>query len=229
MSRAVGGEAEVAAHVRGRLANGLQQVAFFVIPSAVAFAALGDLVAATILQTGRFRHEDALYVWGILAGSAIGLLASTFSRLYASAFWALRDTRTPLRYAMVRVALTAVLGTMAALWLPRLIGIDARWGAAGLTAFSGLSACVELLLLRRGLSKRVGAVELPPWYLGRLWLVAVSAAAVAWLAKLALPPGVPLLRGLAALVPFGLAYLGFSAALGVPQARRLWTRLSGSK
>ena len=62
------------------------------------------------LQTGRFRHADAVYVWGILAGSAVGLLASTLGRLYSSTYYALRDTRTPLRYALVRVALTTVLG-----------------------------------------------------------------------------------------------------------------------
>jgi putative peptidoglycan lipid II flippase len=224
MSRAVGGEAEVAAHLRARLTNGLQQVAFFVIPSAVAFAALGDLVAGTILQTGRFRHEDAVYVWGILAGSSVGLLASTFSRLYASAFWAMRDTRTPLRYALIRVGLTAATGSFAALALPRLAGYDTRWGAAGLTAFSGLSAGVEYLLLSRGLARRVGRVELPPRFLATLWGLAAAAAGVAWLVKIALPVRDPLVRGVATLVPFGFAYLGLAAALGVPQARGLWRR-----
>ena len=71
----------------------------------MAFLALGDVVAAALLETGRFRHADAVYVWAILAGSAVGLLASTLGRLYASTYYALRDTRTPLRYAIVRVAL----------------------------------------------------------------------------------------------------------------------------
>ena len=57
-----------------RLDRGLRQIAFFVVPSAMAFLALGDVIAAALLQTGRFRHEDAVYVWGILAGSAVGLL-----------------------------------------------------------------------------------------------------------------------------------------------------------
>ena len=67
------------------------------------FWRLGDVIAAALLQTGRFDHEDAVYVWGILAGSAVGLLASTLGRLYSSTYYALRDTRTPLRYALVRV------------------------------------------------------------------------------------------------------------------------------
>src|SRR5205085_1519533 len=114
--------------------DGLRRIAFFVVPSAVAFLALGDVIAAALLQTGRFRHVDAVYVWGILAGSAVGLLASTLGRLYSSAFYALRDTRTPLRFALVRVALTSALGYLFALPLPRWLGIPPMWGAAGLTA-----------------------------------------------------------------------------------------------
>ena len=67
--------------LRRRLDAGLRQIAFFVVPSAMAFLALGDVVAAAVLQTGRFRREDAVYVWGILAGSAVGLLASTLGPL----------------------------------------------------------------------------------------------------------------------------------------------------
>jgi putative peptidoglycan lipid II flippase len=225
MSRATGDDASVASHLRTRLGAGLQQVAYFVVPSAVAFAALGDLVAGTILQTGRFRHEDAVYVWGILAASSIGLLASTFGRLYSSTYWALRDTRTPLRYAIVRVALTATCGYFAALYGPALFGIEARWGAAGLTASSALCGWVELFLLRRTLSRRIGPVHLPAGFLLKLLAASASGAGVAWLIKIALPMGWPVLRGAATLGPFGLVYVGMTVLFGVPQARSLLRRL----
>ncbi len=38
--------------LRRRLDAGLRQIAFFVVPSAVAFLALGDVIAAAVLQTG---------------------------------------------------------------------------------------------------------------------------------------------------------------------------------
>ena len=82
-------------------------------------------------------------MWGILAGSAVGLLASTLGRLYSSTYYALRDTRTPLRYAVVRVALTTGLGYLCSIPLPVWIGIDPRWGAAGLTASAGVAGWVE--------------------------------------------------------------------------------------
>src|SRR5262245_53445320 len=155
--------------VRRRLEAGLRQIAFFVVPSAVAFLALGDVIAAALLQTGRFRHEDALYVWGILAGSAVGLLASTLGRLYSSTYYALRDTRTPLRYALVRVVLTTVLGYFSAIPLPRALGVPEVWGAAGLTASAGFAGWVEMLMLRHTLNGRIGRTGLAPGYVARLW------------------------------------------------------------
>ena len=224
MSQVLGGEVEVAARLRNRLESGLQQIAFFVVPSAMAFAALGDVVAGTVLQTGRFRHTDAVYVWGILGGSAVGLLASTFARLYSSTFWALRDTRTPLRFAIVRVTLTAALGYLAAVPLPPLLGIEPRWGAAGLTASAGVAGWVEFALLRHGLSRRIGPAGVPAAFLGRLWLAAAVAAAAAWGMKLVLPAGSPLLTGALILGVYGCVYLATTAAVRVPHAAALLRR-----
>jgi putative peptidoglycan lipid II flippase len=143
MSSATGTAEEIQAALRGRIDSGLRHIAFFIVPSAAAFLAFGDLIAGALLQTGRFTHTDAQYVWGILAGSSVGLLASTMGRLYSSAYYALRDTRTPLRFAVLRVALTTVLGYICAKPLPLWIGIDPRWGVAGLTASAGIAGWVE--------------------------------------------------------------------------------------
>jgi putative peptidoglycan lipid II flippase len=52
MARLRGSEQEVAAALRQRLVAGARRVAFFVIPSAVAFIALGDVLAALLFQSG---------------------------------------------------------------------------------------------------------------------------------------------------------------------------------
>ena len=212
------------AALRTRLDAGLRQIAFFVVPSAAAFLALGDVIAAAILQTGRFRHEDAVYVWGIVAGSAVGLLASTLGRLYSSTYYALRDTKTPLRYALIRVTLTTVLGYVAAIHAPRWFGLDASWGAAGLTASAGVAGWIEMLMLRRTLNARIGTTGLSAGYLVKLWSAAAIGAGVAWASKLLLPPLHPVLLAAAVLGPFGLAYLGVTFLAGLREASRLFRR-----
>ena len=215
MSSASGTQAEIAEALRNRLKQGLQQIAFFVIPSAVAFVVLGDVVVSTIYRTGHFQGGDVLFVWAILAGSAVGLLASTSGRLYSSAFYALRNTRTPLRFALVRVTLTLALGYLCALKLPPLIGIDLRWGSAGLTLSAGIAGWLEFLLLRRALHRQIGAVPSSRSRTAKLWLVAIVAAVAGWGLKRVLPFHAPLLVGPTVLVTFGAIYLAVTQWIGV--------------
>jgi putative peptidoglycan lipid II flippase len=204
----------------------LRQIAFFVVPSAMAFLALGDIVAAALFQTGRFRPTDVVYVWGILAGSAIGLLASTLGRLYGSTYYAMRDTRTPLRYALIRVGLTTVLGYLFAIPLPRWLGIPAIWGAAGLTMSAGIAGWVEMLMLRRTLNARIGSTGLPAAYVVKLWLASGSGAALAWAIKVALRPANPLIAAILILAPYGLVFFAVALALRIPEASRVLGRLT---
>jgi putative peptidoglycan lipid II flippase len=225
MSSASGGEAERAAQLRARLDRGLRQIAFFVVPSAVMFLALGDVVAGAVFQSGAFTRDMTVYVWGILAGSAVGLLASTLGRLYASTYYALHDTRTPLRFAIIRVVLTVVLGYLCAIPLPGMLGVDQRWGVAGLTASAGFAGWVEFILLRRTLNERIGRTGVPLSFMSKLWVSALAAAAAAWVVKLAVYPGHPLVVALFSLGMYGAAYFAVAASLGVPQAVRLVAKI----
>jgi len=226
MSSALGDQTDVAAQLRRRLDAGLRQIAFFIIPSAMAFLALGDVVAGFVFQSGKFRHVDALFVWGVLAGSAVGLLASTLGRLYSSTYYALRDTRTPLRFAVIRVALTASMGYICAKWLPGWLGIDRSWGVAGLTASAGVAGWVEFTLLRRALNRRIGRTGLPASLVASLWGSAGVAAAAAWGIKLALGPHKPQLVGLAVLCPYGAIYFAMTYLLRIEESARALARIA---
>ena len=225
MSSATGTDLQIAETLRSRLNAGLRRIAFFVIPSAVAFLVFGGVIAAALFQTGKFTADDSDYVWAILAGSAVGLLAATMGRLYSSGYYAIRDTRTPLRFALLRVFLTTLLGYLCAVILPPLLGIDPRWGAAGLTASAGVAGWVEFLLLRRGLNRRIGDTGLPlPFMLG-LWGAALIGAGVAYGIDHLIPTPRPILRAATTLLPFGLIYLALATVAGLPEARALTSRL----
>ena len=225
MSSIAIGDPDAMEQVRRRLDAGLRTIAFFIVPSAVAFLALGDVIAGALFQTGRFERADTVYVWGILAGSAVGLLAQTLGRLYASTYYALRDTKSPLRYAIVRVVLTTVLGYLFAIPLPRALGVGLSWGAAGLTASAGIAGWVEMLLLRSTLNARIGRTGLPAAYVAQLWGSAMAGAAVAWGIKLLLPPAHPILTAIAVLGPYGLVFLAMTLLLRIPEARTALTRM----
>jgi putative peptidoglycan lipid II flippase len=215
-------------YLNRRLNSGLRQIAFFIVPSAMGFVAFGDVVAGGLFQFGRFTHGDSQYIWGILAGSSVGLLAQTLGRLYSSTYYALRDTRTPLRFAVIRVILTTSLGYLFALPLPRWLGIDPRWGVAGLTSSAGIAGWVEFTLLRRTLNQRIGRTGLPAPLVARLWVSAAAAAAAGWAVTLAIGPHNPRLVAAAVLSAYAAVYFAATYLLRVEECRGALRRFSPS-
>jgi len=224
MSKALGATDVVAETLRHRLETGLQRISFFIVPSSMAFLALGDIVVALLYQNGKFTQTDSRYLWAVVAGSSVGLLASTMGRLYSSTFYALRDTRTPLRFAVVRVVLTTVLGYLCSLPLPRALGVDPQWGVVGLTASAGVAGWVEFVLLRRSLNARIGRTGVPLPFITKLWVGAAVGAGVGWGFRLLLGHTHPIPLAVVVLGAYGLTYFGVTSALGVGEAGKVISR-----
>jgi putative peptidoglycan lipid II flippase len=220
--------------LRERTVAAVRRVAFFVVPSFVAFVAVGDVLVAGLYRAGEFGDADVAIVWWVLIAYSLGLLASTTTRVYQSAFFALRDTATPARVALVRVVVALLAGallmvqfepvTVLKLTIPA--GAFASYdvaglplGPLGLAAGASLGAWVEWALLKRALRAPLGAVGAGAGPLGRMLAAAGAAAAAAFAAARWLA-GVPPLpaAGLVAAV-FGAAYFAAAAALGLEQAR----------
>jgi putative peptidoglycan lipid II flippase len=230
-----------------RISAGRRRIAFFVVPSAVAFMLLGRPLIEVLYQTGRFGPEDTLFVWYILMGSVIGLLAATWGRLYSSAFYALRDTRTPLRFALLRVGLTIVLGLLFAfplrpyiillielvpgLHVPMVNEISLGLGAVGLTASAGLAGWIEFLLLKRALEKRIGPTPITSGFMGKVWSIAILSGIFILGLDLAIRATVllsPLGRrfiSIGELAAFGVVYLLLALLLRLDEVRLVVSRL----
>jgi putative peptidoglycan lipid II flippase len=217
MSRARGTVEEIGAALRPRLNAGLRQIAFLIIPSAVAFILLGDVISAFVYQSGHFHHSDAVYLWAVMAGSGVGLLATTMVQLYNAAFYSLLDTRTPLRFAIVRVSLTLVLGYIFSIPLPPLLGIPQKWGVAGLTASAGISGWVEFTLLRWRMNRRIGYTGLNRALVLKLYAIAILAGVIAFAVKLQTAGLGPRPQGLIVLPIYGGTYLGAAKMLKLPE------------
>jgi putative peptidoglycan lipid II flippase len=158
-------------------------------------------------------------VWAILAGSGVGLLASTFGRLYSSTYYAMRDTRTPLRFALVRLAFTVVLGLASALIIPKMLGISMQWGAVGLTASAGVAGWIEFHLLRRGINKKLGATGVTLSLMAKLWTAAGIAACAAGVVEHYLPAVGPIITAIVVLATYGVIYFAATFMLRIRTCR----------
>lgn len=203
--------------LRARLADGFRRIAYFVVPAAFAFVVLGDVIIAALFETGRFQASDTSVVGGVLAAYGIGLLGAASAKLFASGFFALRDTRTPVKISVASLVLSGVLAAL-------LVG---PLGVAGIALGSSVGASVTLLAQLWLLEARLGAVlDGPAWR--HLTLSVVAAAAAAAGAVLAAGAGAELgavARAAVSLGAFGVVYGLLTLVLKHPDAARTWTLL----
>jgi putative peptidoglycan lipid II flippase len=219
-----------------RTVAAVRRVAFYVVPSFVAFVAIGDVLVAGLYQAGEFGAADVRVVWFILIAYSLGLLASTTTRVYQSAFFALRDTATPARAALVRVLVALAAGAVLMVQFEpvSLLGAEIPAGALasytanglplgplGLAAGAALGAWVEWAWLRRRLGVTLGAVGAGFGRLVRMFVAALVAAAAARGADVWLALSSPLLTGVLVAAVFGVVYLGAARLLGLDEARSL--------
>ena len=183
--------------------RGLARIAAFVVPTVAAYLFLARELVTVLYGGGAFGAPAVRQVAAVLMAYAVGLLATTQSRLLQSTLHAMDDTRTPALVAAVRVGVATVVGVLLMLWLdafrwdadglvrvaePGTLDRTARaaaaslhrLGAVGLALGASVGAWTEWWLLRRALARRTGA---PPRPLG---------AARPLLAALGVPLGVPL-------------------------------------
>lgn len=199
---------------------GMLRVAYFLVPSVAVYLVLGDVVVAALYQTGAFGPVEVRLTWAILAAYALGMGASATSRLLSSAFYALGNTATPARVAVLRVTVALALGATLMFPLDRLeVGEGLRYGAVGLALGSAVGAWLELAVLRRRLARDIGPHGSGAGSVLRLIAAAVAAVAAGSgtrLGLVAIVPGLhPIPVAVGTLGVTGLVYLGLTALLGV--------------
>jgi putative peptidoglycan lipid II flippase len=225
--------------LRERTVAAVRRVAFYVVPSCVAVIPVGDVLVAGLYRAGEFGAADVTVVWLTLIGYSAGLLASTSTRVYQSAFFALRDTITPARVAGVRVLTAVVAGatfmvqfesvTVLGVTIPAGVLADVRaagipLGPLGLAAGAAVGAWVEWALLRRRLKLQLGGVGAGLAPLARMFAAALLAAA-AGRGLGAVVSVAPLLAAALIAGLFGTVYFAAAYLLGLDEARALATTL----
>ncbi|MFP4227422.1 MAG: murein biosynthesis integral membrane protein MurJ [Salinivenus sp.] len=215
-----------------RLRRSLRQIAFLTVPTVVGYLAFGPLLVGALFRTGQFDGGDTWLVTLVLGGYALGILATTMSRLLQNAFYAIGDTKTPAWIAVTRVTVSTAVAVPAMVWLDTIpLGAivpsgsyDGLFlGALGLSLGATVGAWVEVWRLRRALRGPLPGAHVPWRSLGRMTGLALAAllpAAGAW-GLLASGP-VLIVAPLVASV-YATVYLGVAALLGFDELQA-WTR-----
>jgi putative peptidoglycan lipid II flippase len=204
--------------LKRRIVEGARRVAFFVVPSAVAFAALGIPIVGLLFQTGQFGPDDTRVVATVLAAYAIGLPAQASVKLLASGFYAMGDTRSPVKAAALSMLLSAALAAVLML----------RLGVPGIALGASIASYVNVLLHFRGLTARLGSL-FGERTLANIAIVAGAslAAGGTGIALAALLSSRPIwLVAATTLGTFGLVYMVCAALLGHADARALLRRFA---
>jgi putative peptidoglycan lipid II flippase len=220
--------AEQKTEIGKNLTQGMRQLAFFIVPSAISFVLMGHVLAAILFQTGKFTAEDARSVWVILAASALGLMASTQGRLLSTAFYALKNTKTPFKFSLVRVTVSIALAAVFSLLLPRFLPIPPDWTTAGIAMASSIAGLVEFFLLRKALRQDVDFENLPAKYLGSLILSALIGGFAGYFVFHFAEPLtiVPIwISGGFAVATFGAIYLGLTLVFKVTESEMFYQKV----
>lgn len=124
----------------------LRLVFFTVLPAMVGLIALGTPLVQILFEHGRFTPRATSLTASALAGYALGLPAYAAVKVLASAFYAMKDTKTPVKVANISMAVN-IAGNLA------LMG---PWGVGGLAFATAIASLVNAALLFWLLRRRLG-------------------------------------------------------------------------
>lgn len=208
--------------IRAQVSNAVRILVYIALPLTAMSIVLREPVTAVFYQYGAFAADATARTAGALAFFAIGLTGHIVVHVLTRAFYAMQDTRTPVRWAMVAVAIN----------VPLMVLLVGPMGIEGLALALSISAVAEVIgllwslqrriesiearqILRSGARAAVGAIAAALAMLGGLRLVEASVPAM-------LENVVGRLVVLALLVGVGAAiHVAVTAVLGSPELRQL--------
>src|ERR1700753_175509 len=144
------------------------------VPFVAAFITVPDAIMRAMFARGAFTKADAAAAGATLAAYAIGLIPFVLIRSAVAAFYARKDTATPVKASLTGLTVNVLLKIL-------LMGVLAQVGLALATA---VGAWINLLLVL-GFAVRAGYLELDKVFLqslGKFLLCGVVLGAALWLA-----------------------------------------------
>ncbi len=136
--------------MRVTLSQALRLILFFTVPSSLGLILLGRPLVEFLFERGAFGESSTDVVTAALVFYSIGLFAHAGIEILSRGFYALADTRTPVTYAVLSMALNLVF----TLILVRPLEVR------GLALAVTMATIIEFALLLRALARRLdGGLE----------------------------------------------------------------------
>jgi putative peptidoglycan lipid II flippase len=116
------------------------------LPAAVALIVAGGPIMTALFARGAFSPLDAALTAGALAGYSAGIPAYVLAKTLSAAYYAREDTKTPLKFSLITVALNTIFALSFVLIF--------HLGIVGISAATGITAWINVGLLAWGLRTR---------------------------------------------------------------------------
>jgi putative peptidoglycan lipid II flippase len=116
------------------------------LPAAMALMVAGQPIMTALFARGAFSTESAIQSAGALAAYSAGIPAYVLAKTLSTAYYARENTKTPLKFSLITVALNTTLALSFVLIF--------HFGIIGIAAATGLTAWINVGLLAWGLKTR---------------------------------------------------------------------------
>lgn len=202
---------------RSTLTEGLQQLIFLTLLPLVLLLTLSEPIVRLLFERGQFKAASTAQVSLMILCLSPSLMAFSLNNVLARAFYALGDTRTPMRISLAAIVTNFVAAFISVSLMPKV----------GLAIANSVSASMQCFLLFYALKRKQPKFDLPALFspVGRMAVAGLAAAGTAaatlwlwnrWVGHQGLPG-----RLGATFVPMALAAAGYflaATSLGIREA-----------
>lgn len=161
----------VQANDHGRARGAMDQAVVFAmalcLPAAAALVSIPYFLIDALYTRGAFTSADAHQTASALLHYGWGVPAFVLAQLFSRAFFARQDTKTPMRYALISVAVNIGAG----------ITLFQVMGVSGIAAATSLASWLNVVMMATTLARR-GYYQLSPKAVTRITRISAASAAL---------------------------------------------------
>ena len=175
--------------LRDTFGYALKLVFFITVPAMVGLIVLREPIVALLFQRGQFNAEATRLTAQALLYYSLGIWAFSAVRIVTATFFAMQDTRTPVKMAVISISVNIILSVI----------LMRPLSHSGLALATSIASMVNLGLLMRALRSKLGSLG---WRsiarsFGRTLLCSIGMGITVWAtARFIVPEGSRTLTGL---------------------------------